>query len=482
MSKHAYLWIDGQWIGAGPESPLAGACFDPATGEQVGSFSDAQETEVAAAIAGARRTFDNSAWSHSPRLRAQVLLDFADRLQARRGEIEAWLTRTNGKLLRESAGELTAAISELRYYAGLARNLFGRIIEIEPGCFSNLAREPLGVAGIIVPWNAPITLLIRSLAPALAAGCVAVVKAAPQTSAVTALVFECLADVPGMPPGVVNLFSESGSTGAEELIKSSAVDVISFTGSNAVGKRILAGAAGTMKRLSLELGGKSPSIIFQDADREKAVKTVTAAATVMAGQMCTAAARVLVHESIADQVRTELSAAFRNVRVGAGNDPSSEMGPLIDRHHRDRVANIIARAADEGIMHVRGTAEPANPGGAFLSPTLVEVKDLSSSLIQEEVFGPFLVFETFADDQEAVYRANATRYGLAASVWTSDRNRAERVSRQLATGTVWINSYNRLFAEAETGGYRESGIGRLHGLEGLNDFLQTKHIYYETLN
>lgn len=480
MNEHAHLWIDGQWIGQGPESPHRGACFDPATGEQVGSFSDARADDVAEAVAAARRAFDRTSWAHSPRLRAQVLLDFADRLAAQRVPIEAWLTRANGKLLRESAAELHGAISELRYYAGLARNLFGRIVETEPGCFSNLAREPLGVAGIIVPWNAPVTLLMRSLAPALAAGCTAVIKSAHQTSGATALALKCLDGVPGLPPGTVNLFSESGSAGAEALVRAPEVDAISFTGSNAVGKRIMAGAAESMKRLSLELGGKSPSIVFPDADMTKAVKTIAAASTVMAGQMCTAAARVLVHDAVADRMRAALTACLAGMRVGPGTDPLSEMGPLIDRRSRDRVADAVARAASEGTMHLHGKALQNHPRGAFLTPSMVEIRDLSSNFIQEEIFGPLLVFETFADEHEAIARANATRYGLAASVWTADRSLAERVSRRLACGTVWINSYNRLMAEAETGGYRESGVGRLHGTEGLNDFLHTKHIYYET--
>jgi acyl-CoA reductase-like NAD-dependent aldehyde dehydrogenase len=481
MSTHAYLWIDGRWTGHGPESPQAGACIDPATGERAGSFTDATTADVENAIASARRTFDVSAWSHSPRIRAQVLLDFADRLSARRSEVETWLTRANGKLMRESVGELNGAISEIRYYAGLARNLFGRIVETEPGCYSQLSREPLGVAAIILPWNAPIALLMRSLAPALAAGCTVVIKCAPQTARATAITLECLNEV-GLPAGVVNLFTESGSAGAELLITSPAVDGVSFTGSNAVGKRIMAAGAATMKRLSLELGGKSPSVVFADADLNKAVATLTGASTVMAGQMCTAASRVLVHESIADKMRSSLAASLGNVKVGPGSEATSQMGPLIDMRARDRVAAAVERAADEGKMHLRGKTLPEHPAGAFLTPTLVEISDLNSTWIQDEVFGPFLVFETFADEQEAIARANATRYGLSASVWTSDRTLAQRVSNRMASGTVWINSYNKLMPEVETGGYRESGIGRLHGVEALNDFMQTKHVYYETLS
>jgi acyl-CoA reductase-like NAD-dependent aldehyde dehydrogenase len=477
-NQHAYLWIDGEWTGEGPASPSCGDCIDPSSGGRVATFAPAERRHVEAALAAARRVFDRTDWSHAPRRRAQVLLDFADRLAARKDEIAKLLTLVNGKLLRESAGEIGAAVSELRYYAGIARNLFGRIVETEPGCYSHLAREALGVCAVIVPWNAPVTLLARSLAPALAAGCTVVIKAAPQTSAVTAQVLSCLESA-GVPRGVVNLFSEAGSDGAQLLVQSPAVDGISFTGSNAVGKKIMAAASGTMKRLSLELGGKSPSIVFADADLPGAAATLTAASTVMAGQMCTAAARVLVHESVAAEMRERLKAALGSVRVGPGLDPASGMGPLIDVRSRDRVAGIIERAGDEGRMLLKGGPLAGMPRGAFLTPTLVEVANTGSALIQEEIFGPVLVFETFTSEDEAIERANATRYGLAASVWTADRQRAQRVAARLATGTVWINSYNKLMAEAETGGYRESGLGRLHGLEAMNDFMQTKHIYYE---
>lgn len=481
MSAHALQWIDGEWSPRSGTGYATGNCFDPATGEKVGTFSEGTAADAQAAIAAARRAFATTPWAESPRLRAQVLLDFADRLAVRRAEIEAVLTQTNGKLLRESAGELAASISELRYYAGLARNLFGRYAEIDSGCYSVLAREPAGVVGIIVPWNAPITLLIRSLAPALAAGCTAVVKSAHQTCFATDLAIKCLADVPGLPRGVLNFIVESGSAVSETLVRSPDVDVISFTGSVPVGKKIMAAAAGTLKRLSLELGGKSPSLVFPDCDRKKAVATITGAATVMAGQMCTAAARVLVHESIANVLREDFKVALQNVVVGPGNDPASQMGPMIDRPNRERIAGLIEAAATEGKVIVRGHIPDGKlAAGAFITPSLAEIEDVNSRFIQDELFGPFLILETFREEAEAIRRANATRYGLAASVWTADHARAHRVSRALYSGTVWINSYNRLFAEAETGGYRESGFGRLHGAEGLNDFLQTKHVYYET--
>ncbi|MBT6095174.1 MAG: aldehyde dehydrogenase family protein, partial [Rhodospirillaceae bacterium] len=343
-------------------------------------------------------------------------------------------------------------------------------------------REAIGVAAIIVPWNAPATLLVRSLAPALAAGCTAVVKPASQTAGANRIMMEALCAVEALPAGVVNSVNESGSEVGRALVASKDVDVVSFTGASATGKAIMADAAGTLKRLSLELGGKAPSLVFADAKMDDALATVTRCSLVMAGQMCTAITRVLVEDKAYDQVTEELSARLSATRVGPGNDPTSQMGPVIDMANRDRLLKIIDGASATGEILVRGEAFAPQgfENGAFITPTLVAVDDPSRDLVQQELFGPIVTLEKFSSEEEAIAKSNATDYGLASSVWTHDMNRAQRVARAIRAGTVWLNSHNRLFAEAETGGFKQSGQGRLHGLEGLNDFLETKHIFSES--
>jgi acyl-CoA reductase-like NAD-dependent aldehyde dehydrogenase len=473
--------IDGEWLTSVDSTERLAPTFNPANSETVAQYADGNAADAHAAIDAAVRAFETSQWKHAPRLRADVLLDFAARLDARKEEIADWLVTVNGKLRREALGEIGAGVSELRYYAGLARTLFGRILEIEPGCYSSLDREAAGVVAIILPWNAPATLLIRSLAPALAAGCTVVIKPAHQTAIVNNMVLECLTVDERLPKGVLNSVTESGTEVSRLLCSSPDVDVISFTGSSAVGKKIAEATANTLKRLSLELGGKAPALVFKDCDINKTVAGIVAGGMVMAGQQCTAVARVLVEDSIYQDFSQRLAQALKQVKVGPGNDPASQMGCLIDRANRDRINGLMDTAERTQKILLRGQVPGgALARGAFIEPSLVEVADLQSEFIQNELFGPLLVIERFAGEQDAITRANATRFSLAASVWTADAAKARRVATRLRSGTVWSNAHNRLFAEAETGGYRDSGYGKLHGTEGLNDFMQTKHFYFET--
>ncbi|MCL1481439.1 MULTISPECIES: aldehyde dehydrogenase family protein [unclassified Marinobacter] len=475
--------IEALHLIGGERYPSVDDCWaeslDPSSGDRIGRFADGGEREAQAAIEAARRAFRDPVWSHNPRLRQQVLLEWAARLEEDGEALAELLTRENGKVISQSRGELAATVSELRYYAGLARHNPGHVLEVAPGEFSTILREPAGVAALIIPWNAPATLLARAIGPALAAGCTVVVKPAPQTPLITAALLEPLSDLEGLPKGVVNFFAETGHAGARHLVASAEVDVLCFTGSTATGQRIMADAAPTMKKLSLELGGKSCALVFEDVEPADIAPKLAAAATIISGQQCTAARRVLVHESRFDDMRKQLMHALQAVRVGSGLDPVSQMGPLIDWQSRDRVAEQMNRAyasCDDVVLEStlpKGKLEK----GAYLTPGLITHGDDNAFFCQEEIFGPLLVLERFSTEAEAISKANNTRFGLSASVWTEKDGRGLRVARALANGTVWLNDHNKLFAEAETGGYRQSGIGRLHGYDALNDFTELKHVY-----
>ncbi|MBR1301153.1 aldehyde dehydrogenase family protein [Bradyrhizobium sp. AUGA SZCCT0042] len=476
-SKSALNLIDGLWQPA--DSGRSAPSIDPSNGDMLGSYAASGRIDAEAAITAARRAFDRPQWTQNPRLRQLVMLRWADLMESRGEHLARLLTVENGKPLAQSRGEIAGSVSEIRYYAGLTRYIPGHVFEVEPGSYSTLLKEPAGVAGLIIPWNAPAVLLIRALTPALAAGCTVVIKPAPQTALITAELIKCLHEIDGLAKGVVNLLSEDGSEVAEHLVTSPQVDVVSFTGSNATGQRIMAAAAPTMKKLSLELGGKSACLVFEDVDVADVATKLAAAATIIAGQQCTAARRVLVHASRYDEMKAALMSALGGLKLGSGLAAGTEIGPLIDASALNVVSKQIEdtmAAADEVVL--RGGRPKGQLGnGFFLSPTLVAHRDTSAFFVQEEVFGPLVVIEKFEDEKEAVARANHSEYGLSASIWTHDGARAMRVARSLRNGTVWINDHNKLFAEAETGGYRRSGLGRLHGYDALIDFIEIKHIY-----
>lgn len=474
MTEVAQHWIDGVWAAEGSETHTVQVY----SGDDHGRVLLGGPATAEAAIGAARRAFDCTSWAHSPRQRAQVLLELTDAIEGRRDEIAQNIAQENGKVLAHCVHETNAAISEARYYAGLARAIFGRVSEIDEGKQSIFAQEAVGVASIIVPWNAPSTLLMRSLGPAMAAGCTSVVKGAPQTSSVTQIFAECLANCPSLPPGVVN-FVHGDIDVSQVLCRHAEVDVVSFTGSSATGKSIMADAAPTLKRLSLELGGNAPALVFADADIETVVQEVVSGLIPHAGQMCTAITRILVEDTVWDCFVPELVKVASAISVGDPFGKDVRMGPLLDVASAERYSRNAQTAAQVGQTLLAGEVRGGHPRGNVVTPALYETTDVSHPLVQEELFSPIGLLERFTSEEEAVQSANATRYGLAASVHTRDHARARRVARALKSGTVWINCHNRLFAEAETGGYRESGLGRLHGLEGLSDFLETKHIYAE---
>ena len=469
----AQNYIDGHW----QSSSETLETINPSNGDVASVYAAGSIDAANAAVSAARRAFEVGGWANNPRRRASVLLAMADAIEKIREPLVATAVAECGKRTAELQGEVNAAVSELRYYAGVARTIFGRVQEVGEGQLSIFSREPIGVAAIIVPWNAPITLLIRSLGPALAAGCSVVIKPAPQTSATNALMIKALTSVSDLPRGIVNSVNERGSEVGQAFVAHRQVDAISFTGSRHTAGRIFEASAATLKRLNLELGGKAPALVFADADLERALPEIVRGATAAAGQMCTAVTRVLVEASAYNEVADRLAERFRALKVRPADDPQAEMGPVIDMTNRDRLIAIVESASN---VLVHGSPPIGTPArGCYLSPSLIAVDDIADPLARDELFGPIVTIERFITEEEAAHSANATDYGLAASVWTRDGARAQRIARSIKAGTVWINSHNRLFAEAETGGYKQSGIGRLHGMMGLDVFMETKHVFTE---
>ena len=472
MTDIALNWIDGEWR----SSATVSTSHNPASGEVVGEFADGGEAEADAGIAAARRAFRSTAWARDRALRHEVLTALADRFDERADGLAGLITRENGKTLVESRLEIVLVTRNLRHAAGQALTSSGIAVEAEPGTFFSSLAEPAGVVAVISPWNAPVLLFVRSLAPALAAGNTVVAKLPAQTALTNALVSEIIASVPALPKGVVNIFTESGNTGAPRLVSSPEVNVVSYTGSVAVGRRVGAEAGATLKRVNLELGGKSPMIVFADADLDRTLPLLVQGLTVTAGQFCMAGTRVLVQREIADVVRDRLTRMLADVVVGPGDQPGTEMGPLIDKASVDRVESLVEAALSYAKPLVRGgrVTEGQLAAGAFYRPSLLEVEDLDVPLVQEEIFAPVGTFEVFDDEADAVRRANATQFGLAAAVFTRDGARARRISREVEAGTVWTNGYFALDDGFAEGGYKNSGVGRLRGPLGLAEFQEVK--------
>lgn len=447
--------------------------LSPADGSALGTYTEANAGQVQAALTGARRAFDETGWASDRHLRYKVLNQLADRIEGRGPELMKMLSRENGKLTGEARGEVGGAPTMLRYCAALALTSTGRAAEVRAGVHMSSVPEPIGVAGVIVPWNSPVILSVRSFAPALAAGCTAVVKMPSQTGLVNGILHEIYADTPGLPPGVLSSLTESGDLLARELGASPIVGVLSYTGSTRVGREIMAGAAPTLKRVLLELGGKTPMIVFDDADLEAAVPVLTKGVTVFAGQFCMTGSRVLVQRGVSGKLRERLAAALEAVVVGPGDDPASDMGPMIDAASARRVDGLVRRAIDAGAKPlVRGGI--VADGSAFYRPSLLQVDDVECELVQEEVFGPVATFEVFDTEDEAVALANGTRYGLSAAIWSRDVDRPLRVARRLSAGTVWTNSWVVMADQFEEGGFKQSGLGRLRGPRALEEFQEYK--------
>ena len=457
------------------------ASEDPATGETVATLASSTPTDVDRAVAAAEHAFRTSRWASDGQLRAHVLHGFAEALRADTDRIAELLTREQGKTIHEAHVELHGAAKMVDYYAGLARAVYGRSMVLAPNVHGVVLREPCGVVAVITPWNWPLVLLVRSLAPALAAGNACVVKPASLTSAVTIETLALLAAQPDLPEGVLGCVLGSGAVVGEELVGHGGVDMVAFTGETETGIRVMKRAAEGLRKVALELGGKAPNVVFADADLDKALAGAENAIFTTCGQICTAGSRLLVEDTIHDEFLERLAANVSSLRVGDGLDERSQLGPVVSRAQRDKILGYVETGRQEGTLVVGGAAldGPPHEGGWFVSPAVFVDLPVGSSLIRDEIFGPVVTVQRFADEEEAIALANDTEYGLAAGLWTQNVDRAWRVGRAIRAGTVWINTYHHFYDEAEVGGFKRSGIGRQQGVEGLYEFTETKHLNFD---
>jgi betaine-aldehyde dehydrogenase len=454
---------------------------DPATGEVVAELASTTEGDLDAAVEAAARAFAISEWATSGELRAEVLFGFAASLRAEQDRLAELLTREQGKTIHEAQIEIRNSAKMTEYYAGLARAVYGRSAVLGPDVTGVVLREPVGVVAVITPWNWPLILLVRSLIPALAAGNATVVKPASITPAITVEALALLAAQPRLPEGILTCVLGSGATVGEGLVGHDGVDMIAFTGETETGIRVMKRAAEGLRKVALELGGKAPNVVFADANLDKALAGAENAIFTTCGQICTAGSRLLVEDSLYDEFVERLAAQTDGLRIGDGLDPATQLGPLASAAQRTKVLEYVERGRAEGTLVAGGQAldGEAYDAGHFVAPAIFADLPAGSSLITDEIFGPVLTVQRFADEEEAVALANASEYGLAAGLWTQSLDRAWRVGRAIRAGTVWINTYHHFYDEAEVGGFKRSGIGRQQGLEGLHEFTETKHLNFD---
>ncbi|MGC5324687.1 aldehyde dehydrogenase family protein [Brevibacillus sp. SYSU BS000544] len=471
------MYVNGEWIDS--RSGKTRDVINPATGEVIAQAAEGDAEDAAYAIQVAREAFDSGVWSDLPAAgRASYLFAIANKLEERAEEIAALETEDNGKPLRETGFDVADAVACFRYYAGLVTKPDGQTYHVGDPMQAMVVREPVGVCGLITPWNYPLLMGVWKIAPALAAGNTIVYKPSEITPVTSLKLFEIIDEV-GIPKGVANMVMGAGATVGHEIAQSHQVDKISFTGGTATGRSIMTAATGNIKKISLELGGKSPNIVFADADFETAVDYALFAIFANQGQVCSAGSRLLLEESIYDRFLDRLVERASKIRVGPGNDPATEMGPLVSEAHMEKVLKYIEYGKQEGARLLCGgnrITQGALGKGFFVEPTIFADATPEMRIVQEEIFGPVLAVQKFSSEAEAIELANNTVYGLAGGVFTQDGAKALRVIKKLRAGITWINCYHPTYNEAPWGGYKQSGIGRGLGTFGYEEYTEVKQI------
>jgi len=480
LGREPRLLIGGEWVAS--QSNTTVAVIDPATGRQIATAADAGEADVDRAVSAARQALEQGPWATMlPSQREALIWRLADLIDEHSDELAELESLDNGKTkFMAKIIDISGSRDYFRYMAGWATKIEGSTIDIsvparEGGRVSAFTRrEPVGVVAQIIPWNFPLAMATWKLAPALAAGCTTILKPAEQTP-LTALRLGELISEAGFPPGVVNILTGYGETTGAALVRHPGVDKVAFTGSTEVGKLINREATNTLKRVSLELGGKSPVIVLPDFDIQGAIGGAANAIFFNAGQVCAAGSRLYVHRKIYDQVVEGVAQAAAGIRLGPGLDPQTEMGPLVSKEQQDRVLSYIESGQKEGASIVAGGDAPAHEG-YFVRPTVLATTRNDIRVVQEEIFGPVVVAQRFDDLDEIAKAANATNYGLSASIWSNDLTAVNRLVPRIKAGTVWVNCHGYVDPNMPFGGYKQSGIGRESGRVAIEMYTELKSV------
>ncbi len=476
--KNYKMFVDGKWVSSGKGESWS--VINPANGEVIAKVPLADEDDTRAAVMAARRAFDKGPWRKMSQVeRGKLLLALARAIRQNAEKLSKLETLNTGKPIRESRADISDAADCFEFYGGLADKINGDVVPVpDPNIFAMVLREPVGVVGQIIPWNYPLLMAAWKLGPALATGNCCVLKPAEITP-LTALELAKLVQEVGFPDGVVNIINGLGPVAGMELARNESVDKIAFTGSTEVGKQLMIAAAGNVKRISLELGGKSPMIVFEDADFPLAVDWVQFGIFVNQGEVCSATSRLYVHNKIHDRFVHELSRKAKKVRVGNPLDESTEMGPIASEKQLNKVMHYVELGKKEGAEIACG-GRRLDKGdlnkGFYFSPTVFTNVKNNMKIAQDEIFGPVLTVTKFREEEEAVELANQTRYGLAAGVFTRDINRAFRITKELRAGILWVNSSQPCFNQLPWGGYKQSGIGRELGKYAIEEYTQLKQV------